>query len=131
MPWFSLINRKVFVQKISKISSQTPDPQKAIVPGQMVPNQCGPPEQMVPRIFCLSRGQDVGIQKSGDQIGWGPFVQEDQLFGDHMSMGTEFDGDRLPTGDQFYGDGLSRGINFMGTVCPNVSQPNVLATKTS
>ena len=38
----------------------------------------------------------MGIQKYGDQI-----------FGDHLSMGTEFDGDRL-----------SRGINFMGIVCP-------------
>ena len=40
----------------------------------------------------------MGIQKYGDQIGWGP---------DHLSMGTEFDGDHL-----------SRRINFMGTVCP-------------
>ena len=29
------------------------------------------------------------------------------MFGDHLSMGTKFDG-----------DSLSRGINFMGIVCP-------------
>ena len=45
--------------------------------------------------FCPG-GQVVGIRKYGDQI-----------FGDHLSMGTEFDGDRL-----------SRGINFMGIICP-------------
>ena len=49
----------------------------------------------------------MGIQKYGDQIGWGPFVRGDQNFGDHLSMGTEFDGDRL-----------SSGINFMGIICP-------------
>ena len=52
-------------------------------------------------------GQAVGIQKNRDQIGWGPFVQGDQIFVDHLSRGTEFDWDRL-----------SRGINFMGIVCP-------------
>ena len=31
----------------------------------------------------------------------------DQIFGEHLSMGTEFDEDHL-----------SRGINFMGIVCP-------------
>ena len=30
-----------------------------------------------------------------------------KLVGDHLSMGTEFDGGRL-----------SRGINFMGIICP-------------
>ena len=49
----------------------------------------------------------MGIQKYGDQIGWGPFVQGDQILGDHLSMGIEFDGDHL-----------SRGINFIGIVCP-------------
>ena len=34
-------------------------------------------------------------------------VHEYQIFGDHLSMGTEF-----------VGDHLSRGINFMGIVCP-------------
>ena len=37
----------------------------------------------------------------------GPFVQGDQILGDHLSMGTEF-----------VGDHLCRGINFMGIVCP-------------
>ena len=73
----------------------------------MVPNQFSPHKQMVPRIFRLSRGQAVGIWKYGDQIGWGPFVQEDQILGDHLSLGTELDGDHL-----------SRRINFMGIVCP-------------
>ena len=49
----------------------------------------------------------MDIWKYGDKIGWGPFVQEVQIFGDHLSMGTEFDGDCL-----------SRGINFMVTICP-------------
>ena len=48
----------------------------------------------------------MGIWKYGDQISRGPFVQGDQIFGDHLSMVTEFDGDRL-----------SRGINFKGIVC--------------
>ena len=41
-----------------------------------------------------------------DQIGWGPFFQDDQIFGNQLSMGTEFDGDRL-----------SSGIYFMGIIC--------------
>ena len=41
------------------------------------------------------KGQEVGDQKSGDQIGLGPFGQGDQILGDH----------------------LSRGINFMGIIC--------------
>ena len=49
----------------------------------------------------------MGIQKFGDQIGWGPFVLGDQIFWDHLSIRTEFIGDRL-----------SRGVNFMGIVCP-------------
>ena len=48
---------------------------------QMVPNQFGLPRQMVPRIFSLS--QAVGIRKYGDRIGWGPFVQGDQIFEDN------------------------------------------------
>ena len=52
-------------------------------------------------------GQAVGILIYGDQIGWGQFVQWDQIFGDCLSMGTEFDRDHL-----------SRGINLMGIVCP-------------
>ena len=51
--------------------------------------------------------QAVGIQKYGNQIGWGPFVHGDPIFWDHLSRGTKFDGDHL-----------SRGINLMGIVCP-------------
>ena len=40
-------------------------------------------------------GQAVMIWRYEDQIGWGPFVQGDQILGDH----------------------LSRGIDFMGIVC--------------
>ena len=29
-------------------------------------------------------GQAVAIQKYGDQIGWGSFVQGDQMFGDQI-----------------------------------------------
>ena len=37
----------------------------------------------------------------------GTIFPGNQIFGDHLSLATEFDGDRL-----------SRGINFMGIVCP-------------
>ena len=70
------------------LSPWTNGPQKFGPHGQMVPNQFGSPGQMVPRIFCLSKGQAVIIWKYGDQIGWGPFVQGDQIFGDHLSRGT-------------------------------------------
>ena len=49
----------------------------------------------------------MGIWKYGKKIDWGPFVQEDPIFGDHLLMGTEFDG-----------VSLSRGINFKGIFCP-------------
>jgi hypothetical protein len=66
----------------------------------------------------------VGIRKYGDRIGWGPFVQGDQIFVDHFSMGI------LCPGDQFYGDCLSRGTGSgdrksgdqIGSG-PNASQP--------
>ena len=35
-------------------------------------------------------GQAVGIQKYGDQIGWGPNWLGTKLVGDHLSMGTKF-----------------------------------------
>jgi hypothetical protein len=47
------------------------------------------------------------VGKYGDRIGWGPFVQGDQIFGDYLFMGTKF-----------VGDHLSKGIDFMGIVCP-------------
>ena len=40
-------------------------------------------------------------------MGWRPFVQGDQILGDHLSMRTEF-----------VGDHLSREIDFMGIICP-------------
>ena len=49
----------------------------------------------------------MGIRKYRDQIGYGSFVLGNQIFGDHLSIGTKFDGDRL-----------SRGISFMGIICP-------------
>ena len=52
------------------------------------------------------------------QIGWGPFVQGDQIFGDHLSRGTKFDGDRLSRGTKLVGDHLSMGTKFLGTICP-------------
>ena len=60
----------------------------------------------------------MGIQKYGDQIGWGPFVQGDQIFGDHLTRGTIFLGTICPWGPKFDGDRLSSGINFMGIICP-------------
>ena len=44
----------------------------------------------------------MGIPK----YGLGPFFLDDQIFVDHLPMGTKFDGDRL-----------SRGINFIGIIC--------------
>ena len=82
-------------------------------------------------------GQAVGIRKYMDQIGWGPFVQGDQIFWDHLSMGTEFDGDRLSSvqGDQFYGNCLFRGQEveewtFRDQIGsgPNASQPSIQYT---
>ena len=86
----------------------------------MVPNQFGPHVKMVPRIFLSSRGTGCGDPEiSGSN--WlgticpgGPFVQEDQILGDHLSMGTEFDGDHL-----------SREINLMGIVCPGGQEVQV------
>ena len=97
--------------------------------GQTVPNQFSPHGQMVPKnsvpmekwsstnLFSLDKwfleyficpeGQAVGIRKYGDQIDWRQFVQGNQILGDHLFMGTKFDGDRL-----------SRGIEFMEIVCP-------------
>ena len=99
-------------------SPWTNGPQKFGPRGQMVPNQFGPHGQMVPRIFLSSRGTGCGDPEirgpnwlgticPGGPNSWGPFVQGDQILGDHLSMGTEFDGDHL-----------SRGINLMGIVCP-------------
>jgi hypothetical protein len=106
--------------------------------GQTVPNQFSPHGKMVPQnlvpmdkwspanLVPLDKwsleyspcpgGQAVGIQKYGDQIGWGticpgePFVQGDQIFGDHLSRGTKFLGTICPWGP-----------NLMGIVCPGGS----------
>ena len=43
----------------------------------------------------------------GTELVGGPFVQEDQILWDHLSMGAKF-----------VGDHLSRGIDLMGIVCP-------------
>ena len=60
----------------------------------------------------------MGILKYGDQISWGPFVLVDQIFGDHLSMGTNYDWDRLSRGTKLDGDHLSMGTEFVGTICP-------------
>ena len=73
-------------------SPWTNGPQKFGPRGQMVPNQFGPHGQMVPRIFLLSRGTSCDDLEVWDQIGWGPFVHGDQIFGDHLSMGTGSEG---------------------------------------
>ena len=57
---------------------------------------------------------------------WGPFVHGDQIFGDHLSMGTNLAGDHLSSGTELYGDRLSRGTNFLRTVCPG--GPNCIGT---
>ena len=63
--------------------------------------------------------------------------------GDHLSMGTNFDGDHLSRGTKLVGDHLSLGTEFIGTICtwgqevgdrksgdqmgsgPNESQPQI------
>ena len=96
-------------------------PQLIGPPGQTVPNQFTPMVLMdkwsPTNFFRLDKlslkysicpgGQAVGIPKYEERIDWGPFVQGDQILGDHLSMETEF------VGDHFF-----RGINFMGMVCP-------------
>jgi hypothetical protein len=82
--------------------------------------QFGPHKQIVPRTFLLSRGQTVGIQKYGDQIGWGPFVLGDQIFGDHLSMGTicPWEPNLMGTicqGGSTFWDRLSQGTGSGGT----------------
>ena len=52
--------------------------------------------------YICPEGQAVGIQQWGDQICWGPFDQEDQIFWDYLSMGTV-----CPVGP-----------NWFGTICP-------------
>ena len=54
----------------------------------------------------------------GDQIGWGPFVHGDRIFGDHLFMRTELVGDCLSWGTK---------TNKFGTNCggPNVRGPYV------
>ena len=92
----------------------------------MVPNQFGPPGKMVPRLFCLSKGQAVMIWKYGDQI-----------CGDHLSRGTLCPGgpNRLgticPRGPELIRDHLSRGTNLLGTNYggPNVRGPYAFGTK--
>ena len=56
---------------------------------------------------------------------WGPFVNGDQLLGDHLSMGTELVRDRLSRGPinwgPIVGDQMSGDLMCLG---PNVSQPS-------
>ena len=97
---------------------QTNGPQPILSPWTNGAQKFGTPGQMVPRIFCLSRGTSCDDLEVWDQIGWGPFVHGDQIFGDHLSMGTNFDGDRLSRGTKLVGDHLSLGTEFFGTICP-------------
>ena len=87
----------------------------------MIPNQFGPPDQMVPRIFCLSRGKScgdteiIGPNWSGSSCPggphfWGPFVQGDQIFGTICPGGQKL----IVQGDQFFSDHLSMGTESGG-----------------
>ena len=86
----------------------------------LVPNTYGPdkrsPTKSVPmdkwslEYSVCPGGQAMEIPKYGHQIGWGPFVQGDKISGDHMSMETEFDGDRLSRGTESGGPEV-RGSN--------------------
>ena len=55
-----------------------------------------------------------------------PFVQGDQLVGDHLSRGTKLVGDCLSRGTKLFGDQLSIGTKFWGTICPG--GPNLMGT---
>ena len=71
------------------------------------------------------KGQGVGIQNYRDRIGWGPFIQGDQIFGDQMSMGIVLIGIVCrgvnEVGDWKSGDQLGSG--------PNESQPAKVCEK--
>ena len=110
-------------------SPWTNGPQKFGPHGQMVPNQFGPHGQMVPRIFLSSRGTGCGDPeiRGPNWLGttcpvgpnsWGPFVQGDQILGDHLSRGTKFVGDCLTRGTIWVGGHLSMGTKFLGTIRP-------------
>ena len=55
-------------------------------------------------------GQSVMIWIYGDQIGWGPFVQGDQIFGTICPGGQKL----IVQGDQFFSDHLSMGTESGG-----------------
>ena len=78
----------------------------------MVLNQFGPciigSTQPVP----LDKLSILGTFVQRDQISWGPFVHGDQIFGDHLSMGTELVGGLFVHRNQSIGDQL------WGTKCP-------------
>ena len=61
----------------------------------MVPKNSVPMDKWALEYFVCPGGQAVGIQKYGDQIGWGPFVHGDRILGDHLSMGTESGGPEI------------------------------------
>ena len=97
-----------------------------LLPCQMVPNQFGLLYKWSLEYSVCPRGQAVGIQKSGDQMGWGPFVRRNQIVRDHLTMGTKFDGDVCPGGSTV-GDRLSRGSGSEWG--PEVLGSNGLGTK--
>jgi hypothetical protein len=88
--------------------------------GQMVPKNLVPMDKwsstnLVPLdkwsieySVCLG-GQAVGIRKYRDRIGWGPFVQGDQIL-----KGPFVHGDRICWGPFVQGDHLSRGTGSPG-----------------
>ena len=96
--------------------------------GQMFPNNLVPmdkwsPTNLVswtngPKIFLLSRGTGCVVPEIRDQIDWGPFVQGDQICGDHLSMGNKFVGTICPWGPNLMGTVCPGGPNWLGTICP-------------
>ena len=105
------------------------------------------PTNLEPPSVCLG-GQSPGIQKYKYWIGCGPFVQGNQILGDHLSMGTcssvvkvhwkaldnnfsnNFSWDSLRgsrnTSTELVVDHLFRGTKFWGTICP--WGPNLIGT---
>ena len=124
--WSLMTNGHQPIQSPWTNGSKNFDPHGQMVPKNLVPMDKWSPTNSVPldnwslEYSNCPGGQAVGIWKYWNHIGWGPFVRGHQIFGNHLSMGTELVRDRL-----------SRGTNKLGTNCggPNVQGPYVFETK--
>ena len=87
-------------------------------PGQTVPIKFGSPGQMVP--------QNLVPWTNGPLTIWSPYLQiitacptgQTEYFRDHLSRVAKLVGDHLSMETEFDGDRCSKGINFMRVICP-------------